>query len=109
MAMNDDVGDLVEPKTRVLDSVKLKPTTRSPDMVAHAYRAWQIMIDSGGDELMDASGVQRLLQDRGFYARDSSSANSSPRVKGSGHFNASAFVKCEFGTPGRLSGILIQR
>lgn len=96
MTMNDDAGDLVELKTRVLDPMKLKLSTLSPDMVAHAYRVWQVMLESGGDGLLDANGVQRLLQERGVNLQDNDSATTSLHPGGLGHFNASAFVKCEF-------------
>ncbi|KAF2009064.1 hypothetical protein BU24DRAFT_90107 [Aaosphaeria arxii CBS 175.79] len=61
--MHDEVGDVIELRTDVLDS---RRKSYSPEQLAVSTRTWQTVIESGADEWMDAIGVQRLLQERGI-------------------------------------------
>ncbi|KAJ6134892.1 bZIP transcription factor bZIP-1, partial [Penicillium capsulatum] len=93
MAINDEGGDLIERRTTVLHPMTPKTSTLSPNLLGHIYRAWQLMLKSGDDQLLDASGVQRLLQEKGIRIQGTDSASSSTRVEGWGYFNVAAFVK----------------
>jgi hypothetical protein len=89
--MHDEIGDVIELRTNVLNS---RRNSYSPEQLAVSSRTWQIVIESGADEWMDTSGVQRLLQERGIRIQDSSSALSSPRIEAP-QLNAATFIKCE--------------
>ncbi|KAL3440843.1 hypothetical protein BJX65DRAFT_300192 [Aspergillus insuetus] len=88
--MNDDIGDTIELRTRVLNS---RRNSYSPERLALSSRTWQIVNASGADEWMDASGVQRLLQQRGIRLQDPSSPLSSPRFNSAPQLNAVSFIK----------------
>ncbi|KAL2849650.1 hypothetical protein BJX68DRAFT_255367 [Aspergillus pseudodeflectus] len=88
--MHDDIGDTIELRTRVLNS---RRNSYSPERLALSSRTWQIVNESGADEWMDASGVQRLLQQRGIRLQDPSSPLSSPRFNSAPQLNAASFVK----------------
>lgn len=90
--MHDDIGDTIELRTRVLNS---RRNSYSPERLALSSRTWQIVNESGVDEWMDASGVQRLLQQRGMRLQDPSSPLSSPRFNSAPQLNAVSFIKCE--------------
>ncbi|GIC94970.1 bZIP transcription factor [Aspergillus udagawae] len=89
-AMHDEVGDMIELRTKVLNS---RRRSYSPEQLAVSSRTWQIVIESGADEWMDASGVQRLLQERGIRIQDPSSPLSSPRFNSAPQLNAASFIK----------------
>jgi hypothetical protein len=90
--MHDDIGDTIELRTRVLNS---RRNSYSPERLSLSSRTWQIVNASGADEWMDASGVQRLLQQRGIRLQDPSSPLSSPRFNSAPQLNAASFIKCE--------------
>ena len=80
--MHDEIGDTVELRTKVLNSTR---NSHSPERLAVSSRTWQMVNESGAaDEWLDASGVQRLLQQRGIRLQDPSS-----------QLNAASFIKCE--------------
>lgn len=80
--MHDEIGDTVELRTKVLNSTR---SSYSPERLAVSSRTWQMVNESGAaDEWLDASGVQRLLQQRGIRLQDPSS-----------QLNAASFIKCE--------------
>jgi hypothetical protein len=82
--MHDEMGDTVELSTKVLSS---RRSSYSPEELTVSSRTWQTVQESGADEWMDASGVQRLLQQRGIL--------SSPQVNSAPQLNAASFTKCE--------------
>ncbi|OAQ60906.1 bZIP transcription factor, bZIP-1 [Pochonia chlamydosporia 170] len=88
--MHDEIGDTIELRTKVLNS---RRNSYSPERLAVSSRTWQIVNESGADEWMDASGVQRLLQQRGIRIQDPSSALSSPRFNSAPQLNAASFIK----------------
>jgi hypothetical protein len=90
--MHDEMGDTVELSTKVLSS---RRSSYSPEQLAVSSRTWQIVNESGADEWMDASGVQRLLHQRGIRIQDPSSPLSSPRFNSAPQLNAASFTKCE--------------
>jgi hypothetical protein len=94
-AMHDEIGDTIELKTKVLSPLHSRRNSYSPEQLAVSSRTWQIVIESGADEWMDASGVQRLLQERGIRIQDPSSPLSSPRFSSAPQLNAASFIKCE--------------
>lgn len=94
LAMNDDIGDAIEPKTKVLSPLYNKRENFSPDMLSRSSRTWQLVLDSGPDEWLDASGVQRLLQQKGIHI-DRGSPYSSPRIDAPSEFNLSTFIQSE--------------
>lgn len=80
--MHDEIGDTVELRTKVLNSTR---NSYSPERLAVSSRTWQMVNESGAaEEWLDASGVQRLLQQRGIRLQDPSS-----------QLNAASFIKCE--------------
>ncbi|KAJ6178796.1 bZIP transcription factor bZIP-1 [Penicillium mononematosum] len=89
-AMHDEIGDAVELRTKVLNSTR---DSYSPEQLTVSSRTWQIVNESGADEWMDASGVQRLLQQRGIRIQDPSSPLSSPRFNSAPRLNAASFTK----------------
>ncbi|KUM65271.1 hypothetical protein ACN42_g1795 [Penicillium freii] len=91
-AMNDEIGDAVELRTKVLNS---RRDSYSPEQLAVSSRTWQIVNESDADEWMDASGVQWLLQQRGIRIQDPGSPLSSPRFNSAPQLNVANFVKCE--------------
>jgi len=90
--MHDEMGDTVELSTKVLSS---RRNSYSPEQLAVSSRAWQIVNESGADEWMDASGVQRLLQQRGIQIQDRSSPLSSLQFNSAPQLNAASFTRCE--------------
>ncbi|EFZ03814.1 bZIP transcription factor [Metarhizium robertsii] len=88
--MHDEIGDTIESRTKVLNS---RRNSYSPERLAVSSRTWQIVNESGADEWMDASGVQRLLQQRGIRIQDPSSPLSSPRFNSAPQLNAASFIK----------------
>jgi hypothetical protein len=90
--MQDEIGDTIELRTNVLNS---RRNSYSPERLAVSSRTWQIVNESGAHEWMDASGVQRLLQQRGIRIQDPTSPLSSPRFNSAPQFNAASFIKCE--------------
>jgi hypothetical protein len=89
--MHDEIGDTIELRTKVLNS---RRNSYSPEQLAVSSRTWQ-MVNSGADEWMDASGVQRLLQQRGIRIQDPSSPLSGPRFNSAPQLNVASFIKCE--------------
>ncbi|KAK9240230.1 hypothetical protein V1525DRAFT_396332 [Lipomyces kononenkoae] len=87
--MHDEIGDVIELRTKVLNS---RRNSYSPEQLAVSSRTWQIVIDSGADEWMDTSGVQRLLQERGIRIQDPSSPLTSPRFNSAPQLNAATFI-----------------
>ncbi|GKZ21555.1 hypothetical protein AbraCBS73388_007456 [Aspergillus brasiliensis] len=88
--MHDDLGDTIELRTTVLNS---RRNSYSPERLALSSRTWQIVNESGADEWMDASGVQRLLQQRGIRLQGPNSPLSSPRFNSAPQLNAVSFIK----------------
>ncbi|KAE8133583.1 hypothetical protein BDV38DRAFT_295978 [Aspergillus pseudotamarii] len=88
--MHDEIGDTIELRTTVLNS---RRKSYSSEQLAVSSRTWQIVIKSGADEWMDASGVQRLLQERGICIHDPSLPWSSPRSNSAPQLNAASFIK----------------
>jgi hypothetical protein len=92
MALTNDMPDAIELRTKVLNPLYNKRENFSPDMLARSSRTWQLVLDSGPDEWLDASGVQRFLQQKGIHI-DNSSPHSSPRIDAPSGFNLSTFLK----------------
>jgi hypothetical protein len=88
--MHDEIGDTIELRTKVLNS---RRNSYSPERLAVSSRTWQIVNESGADEWMDASGVQRLLQQRGIRIQDLSSPLSGRRFNSAPQLNAASFIK----------------
>ncbi|PKX93477.1 bZIP transcription factor [Aspergillus novofumigatus IBT 16806] len=88
--MHDEIGDTIELRTKVLNS---RRNSYSPERLALSSRTWQIVNESGADEWMDASGVQRLLQQRGICIQDPSSPLSGRWFNSAPQLNAASFIK----------------
>ncbi|KFY40015.1 hypothetical protein V494_03708 [Pseudogymnoascus sp. VKM F-4513 (FW-928)] len=88
--MHDEIGDTIELRTKVLNS---RRNSYSPERLAVSSRTWQTVNESGASEWMDASGVQRLLQQRGIWFQDPSSPLSSPWFNSTPQLNAASFIK----------------
>ncbi|CAG8165103.1 unnamed protein product [Penicillium nalgiovense] len=88
--MHDEMGDTVELSTKVLSS---RRSSYSPEQLTVSSRTWQIVNEAGADEWMDASGVQRMLQQRRIRIQDPSSPLSSPRFNSAPQLNAASFTK----------------
>ncbi|RDK46567.1 hypothetical protein M752DRAFT_324215 [Aspergillus phoenicis ATCC 13157] len=88
--MHDDIGDTIELRTKVLNS---RRDSYSPERLALSSRTWQIVNESSADEWLDASGVQRLLQQRGIRFQDPSSPLSSLPFNSAPQLNAVSFTK----------------
>lgn len=94
MALTDDMPDAIELKTKVLNPLYYERENFSPDMLSRSSRTWQLVLDSDPDEWLDASGVQRFLQQKGIHI-DNSSPHSSPRIDAPSEFNLSTFLRSE--------------
>ncbi|BCS25226.1 bZIP transcription factor [Aspergillus puulaauensis] len=92
--MQDEVGDLVELRTQVLDPLRSTVGAWSPDQIQKYYRARQLMSEFGPDEWLDASGVQKLLQQKGISILESHSPHSSLRVDAPLSIDMTAFIRC---------------
>jgi hypothetical protein len=90
--IHDEIEDTIDFRARVLNS---RRGSYSPEQLAVSSRTWQMVNESGADEWMDASGVQRFLQQRGIRIRDPSSALYGPRVNSAPQLDATSFIKCE--------------
>lgn len=90
--MHDEIEETIELRTKVLTS---RRNSYSPEQFAVSSRTWQIVNEPGIDEWMDASGVQRLLQQRGIRIQDPSSPLSGPRFDSAPQLNVASFIKCE--------------
>ncbi|PIG80476.1 bZIP transcription factor [Aspergillus arachidicola] len=88
--IHDEMGDTVELSTKVLSS---RRSSYSPEQLTVSSRTWQIVNESGAEEWMDASGVQRLLQQRAIRIQDPSSPVSSPRFNSAPQVNAASLTK----------------
>lgn len=94
-AMHDEIGDSIERKTKALSPLHMRTNSYSPEQLAISSRTWQLVIESGTDQWLDASGVQRLLQERGISVQDTMSPLSSPRSSSAPQLNVASFVTCE--------------
>lgn len=92
MAMNHDMLDALELRSKVLNPLFFKREDFSPDMLSRSARTWQLVLDSEPDEWLDASGVQSFLQQKGIHI-DNSSPHSIPRIDAPSDFNLSIFVR----------------
>jgi hypothetical protein len=90
--MHDEIGDMIKLRTKVLNS---RRNSYSPEWLALSSRTWQIVNESGADEWMDASSVQRLLQQQGIHIQDPSSLLSGHRFNSAPQLNAVRFIKCQ--------------
>ncbi|KAJ6096496.1 hypothetical protein N7486_007242 [Penicillium sp. IBT 16267x] len=64
-AMHDDLGDMVDARTKVLSPMHPKKHSFSQNQLARSTRTWQLVFE-GTEEWIDASGVQRLLLEKGI-------------------------------------------
>lgn len=95
-AMHDEIGDSIELKTKALSPLYMRTNSYSPEQLAISSRTWQLVIESGTDQWLDASGVQRLLQERGISFQDTLSPLSSPRSHSAPRLNMESFVRGEW-------------
>lgn len=94
--MQDEVGDLVELRTQVLDPLRSSVGAWSPDEIQKYSRTRQPMFEFGPDAWLDASGVQRLLQQKGIRILESNSPHSTPRVDAPLSIDMTAFIRSEY-------------
>jgi hypothetical protein len=94
-AMHDELGDSIELKAKALSPLHMRTNSYSPEQLAISARTWQLVIESGTDQWLDASGVQRLLQERGISFQDTTSPLSSPRSNSAPQLNVASFVTGE--------------
>ncbi|KAJ5089796.1 bZIP transcription factor bZIP-1 [Penicillium argentinense] len=88
----DEVGELVDQKAKVLNTLYNRRASFSPEALARTSRSWQIVTESEPGEYMDASGVQRYLQQRGINIMEDDSAHSSPSRDFTAGVNLSTFI-----------------
>ncbi|KAJ5168489.1 uncharacterized protein N7482_004083 [Penicillium canariense] len=92
-ALHDEVGDLIELRTKVLSFIQSMRNKYSHEQLAKSSRTWQIVLESDAEEWLDASGVQRLLQERGIRIQDLTSPLASPRFHSSPQLNVASFIQ----------------
>lgn len=95
LGMQDEVGDVLELKTRILDPLRSSNETWSLEQIARSSRTWQLVVETGFDQWLDASGVQRFLQQRGIYILESDSPHSSPHIDAPSNIDMAAFIRRE--------------
>jgi hypothetical protein len=93
-AMHDEVGDTIERETKVPSTFHPTNNVYTPEQPALS-RTWNIEPGSGSDDWLDASGVQKLLQEKGILIQGTGSTNASPQVNLWVQFNAAAFIRRE--------------
>lgn len=94
--MHDEVGDLIEQTTKVLDPLHNRRENLSPEQLARTTRWWQFISDFGPGEYMDASGVQSYLQQKGVRISDGEFAQPGQSINYMTEIDASSFIRCEF-------------
>ena len=94
-ALRDDARDIVEVKSRVLTPLHAKMNVFTPGQSERLVKSWQLVITSGPESWMDASEVQRLVQDKGFRVHDIDSPISTVTFNAP-PFNITAFIRRRF-------------
>lgn len=95
LGMQDEVGDVLELSTRILDPLEANLKTWSPGQIARSSRTWQLVVESGFDQWLDASGVQRFLQQRGIYIVGSDSPHSDLHIDAPSNIDMATFIRSE--------------
>ncbi|KAJ5093658.1 hypothetical protein N7456_009519 [Penicillium angulare] len=80
-AMVDEIGDTVESRSKVLSPSYPMRDAFSLDQIDKVTRSAQLVADSGAGEWLDASGVQKLIQERGIDIQPDLSQSCGFRVK----------------------------
>ncbi|KAJ5584418.1 uncharacterized protein N7459_004218 [Penicillium hispanicum] len=93
-ALRDDAADVVEVKSRVLTPLHSKMNVFTPGQCDRSVKSWQFVINSGPESWLDASEVQRLVQEQGLRIQDTDSPRSNVSF-GSPQFNIAAFTRRE--------------
>lgn len=93
-AMHDDLGDMVDARTKVLSPMHPKKHSFSHNQLARSTRTWQLVFE-GNEEFIDASGVQRLLLEKGIDVHSGDRISSTVfRVKNSALlFDVANFIR----------------
>ncbi|KAJ5086207.1 hypothetical protein N7532_010978 [Penicillium argentinense] len=91
-AVHKEDGEMIELETQVPSSFYPKKDAYYPEQIALSRR-WHIAIESGADDWLDASGVQKLLQEKGLIIQGNGFMHSSPQVTSWLKFNAAAFIR----------------
>ncbi|KAF3388375.1 hypothetical protein F1880_003924 [Penicillium rolfsii] len=91
-AMHDEIGDFIDSKSKALSPFHMMVNSYSPEQLAISSRTWQTVIESGSDQWLDASGVQRFLQERGISFQDRTSPLSSPKSYSTPQLDVASFI-----------------
>lgn len=95
-AMHDEVGDLIEHKTKVCSPLYNARDATTSEQRARTVRASRIISEAGPGEYMDASGVQKYLERKGVRLSEGDSVPSSPSIDYTTEINTPSFIKCEY-------------
>ena len=94
-AWHDEVGTLLEQRTKVLNPLFTTREDFSQEQLARIARAWQFVTECEPGEWVDASGVQQIFQQEGVRTSGSDSARSSTRLPASpSDVNLTTFITC---------------
>ncbi|KAJ6010805.1 bZIP transcription factor bZIP-1 [Penicillium sp. IBT 35674x] len=93
-AMHDDLGDMVDARTKVLSPMHPKKHSFSHTQLARSTKTWELVFQ-GNEEWIDACGVQRLLLERGIDVQSGDRISSTVfRVKNSALlFDVANFIR----------------
>lgn len=92
-AITESGGEAIDTRTKVLSPLYPKKDTFSLGQLAHTSRSWQLVAESDSGEWLDASGVQRLLQEKGIDIQPDNTQTSGFRVKPALNFDITAFIR----------------
>lgn len=94
--MKDETGDLIDLMAHIPAPLRSKRKYCAPDEPANLPKSWELTVASEPGEWLDASGVQKVLSERGFSIQENGSSFSSSRLMSSLH--VATFVQRECST-----------
>lgn len=92
-AMVDEVGETVDLRTKVLSPSYPMRDVLALDQLDHMPGSWQMVPDSGAEEWLDASGVQKFVQEKGIDIQPDLSQSCGFRVKPAHSLDVATFIK----------------
>ena len=94
-ALRDDAVDVVDVKSRVLMPLHAKMNVFTPGQTARLIKSWQFVLGSAPGVWLDASDVQRFVQEKGLLAQDMDSPSSTASYD-SPTFNMAVFIRRKY-------------
>ena len=105
--MVGDDGDAIELRAKVLSSVYPRRNNFYQDHFAQTARSWPLISEYDSEEWLDASRVQRLLQDRGIYVRAEGTTDFVLSAESHPQLDISTFVRRKYPLQPFLSAFIL--